>query len=500
MSRFLFRLRAHCVIATSFFLLSLLAPLSFAEIVLVQSATQAGASIQNSLSPQAHVLVRNPHDGSILVEVGNGQPVFDRTPERTRAQRNLTELSSMDDGVTVMVEVNTSLVLRQALQDELRDFVETWGGREVWRSQIMNRSHFDIPVKSLNSVLNHPLVKAYWFDTAGKPSLAQSVPHIGVQGSYGPTYWPWGGHFYIAVLDTGVIDDPSKLPNVDHTTGACFSSAGAGLPSLCPNGQTSQYGIGAAVPCQRNKCQHGNDVAGVAVSSSSPNLGVVSTSSVEVMPLMVASPASNNGIHYRTSDVARGLDYVLMAGQLGWKVSAVVMSMDLTGIPFTSTCDNNSGVSALTGYVNSLNHFKTAVIASAGNASSTAGAWGVDAPACLSNAIAVGATLDSSDAVAVNINVNGSSFSSQTHNLLLDYWAPGAYLTVPPNNNTIYGTSFSAPHVAGVWTRLRAAYPTKTNADIKSLLNNNCPLVTDNRSGIPTSVTKPRICWIPAWL
>ncbi len=244
-------------------------------------------------------------------------------------------------------------------------------------------------------------------------------------------------------------------------------------------------------------------MAAVAVSAAGPNYGVISASNVQVMPVQVFTRnTATNVIDIFNDDVARALSYVINTGQLGWKVSAVVMSFGF-GLPHTTPCDG----SPLAGYIDSLNGFGTAVIGAAGNvfSSSTSSAtnvyefWGVDEPACVSSAIAVGATLDYTDTAAVNVWTSyGNFFSTQSHDQLLDYWAPGAYIETPVAAAEIFGTSFSAPHVAGVWTRLRGRYPYASNDYIRSLLA-SCPLVSDGRGNIPTVVTKPRICWKTAW-
>ena len=46
----------------------------------------------------------------------------------------------------------------------------------------------------------------------------------------------------------------------------------------------------------------------------------------------------------------------------------------------------------------------------------------------------------------------------------MDFWAPGTHITTPIDGQQVFGSSFSAAHVSGIWTRLRARYPTASNA------------------------------------
>src|SRR5207249_719756 len=52
---------------------------------------------------------------------------------------------------------------------------------------------------------------------------------------------------------------------------ACYSSTQAGTSqSFCPNGQNSQIGPGAAVPCPLPDCLHGTHVSGIAAGNGGP--------------------------------------------------------------------------------------------------------------------------------------------------------------------------------------------------------------------------------------
>ena len=134
----------------------------------------------------------------------------------------------------------------------------------------------------------------YWFDTRGTPSLAQSVPLVGVTGNFGPYYWPssWDFHF-IAVLDTGVISGGALAGRVDHALGACFSRNKTSLVSnyysACPNGTIEAYGPTAALPCSVPGCLHGSWTSAIATSAVYPNLGIIASPNVKILPIKIAT-------------------------------------------------------------------------------------------------------------------------------------------------------------------------------------------------------------------
>jgi hypothetical protein len=78
----------------------------------------------------------------------------------------------------------------------------------------------------------------------------------------------------------------------------------------------------------------------------------------------------------------------------------------------------------------------------------------------------------------------------------MDFWAPGAYITTPTATQ-LHGTSFAAPHVAGIWTRLRGKFPAWTVDAAVTALNGACPSRTDTR--FSPALSRKRICYSPFW-
>jgi titin len=105
----------------------------------------------------------------------------------------------------------------------------------------------------------------------------------------------------------------------------------------------------------------------------------------------------------------------------------------------------------------------------------------ISSPGCISTAISVGATFDTSDTVA------GYSNSSSILNLL----APGSGITsaVPGGGyGTWSGTSMATPHVAGAWAVLKQKAPTASVTEILNALASTGVSVTDTNG-----IAKPRI-------
>ncbi len=220
--------------------------------------------------------------------------------------------------------------------------------------------------------------------------------------------------------------DPDQL-NKDHYAGGC------------------DYGEGACA------ISHGTSVASIASAASNNSSGVASVDwGANVMNLRVL-----DGYGYGSSvQIAAAIDYATDNG-----ADVINMSLALqgpSGCTMTDPTIENAMVRAKAAGV--------VVVAAAGNN----GGSGVCYPARSPNAIAVGAST-SSDSRA--------SFS--TYGAELDVLAPGSAVPVAnaPSayragtyNPSVYGTSFAAPHVAGLVALMKARSPAATPAQLQSIL------------------------------
>ncbi|MBE1587301.1 S8 family serine peptidase [Nonomuraea angiospora] len=302
----------------------------------------------------------------------------------------------------------------------------------------------------------------------------------------------------VAVLDTGIDRDHPFFTGriVDE---ACFSSSDAsdGSVSLCPNNQPSQTGPGAAdaetaqcVIKGANACSHGTHVAGIAagrLATGAPSNGVAPEAGI--LPIQVFSRVDNpmtcliGGVSAPcflsyTSDQKLALEYVARVAKTH-NIASVNMSLGGGG-PYAQACDTEASAAAVKPEFDTLVGLGVAPVVAAGN---NGFQNGVATPACISTAVAVGAT-DDSDALAAFTN----------RGPLLDLFAPGVNIRSSVPNNTYAeksGTSMSAPHVAGMFALMKQAYPAFTVAQSLQRLQDTGTPIRYNAAG--TSVTTTRI-------
>jgi hypothetical protein len=151
--------------------------------------------------------------------------------------------------------------------------------------------------------------------------------------------------------------------------------------------------------------------------------------------------------------------------------------MSLGGGQYYEYCDTFS----LKGAIDNLRTAGIATVIASGN-----NYWcgSMAAPACISSAISVGATV-SSDSDAVSDYSNSATF--------LSLLAPGSTISssIPGvGYSDKDGTSMAAPHVAGSWALMKQVYPAATVDEILDSLRSTGPSINDTKC---TQMTKKRI-------
>jgi subtilisin family serine protease len=321
-------------------------------------------------------------------------------------------------------------------------------------------------------------VKSVYKDELSAPLLDTSTRVIGSDRA-NAAGWTGKGTT-VAVMDTGIDEDHAFFTGriVDE---ACFSTSNpsADAVSLCPNGQPSQTGPGAAnakislcVVNGVNQCSHGSHVAGIAAGAmpapGAPANGVAP--GANLLPVQVftrinsvvacgsAGARSAPCFLSYTSDQKLALEYIANAAKQR-HIASVNMSFGGGG-PFTQPCDDDPSAGAHKAQFDALQALGVAPVVAAGNA----GFDGVSSPACVSSAVAVGAT-DDFDRIA--------TFSNRGP--MLDVFAPGVRInsSVPDGSwAELSGTSMSTPHVAGGFAVMRQAYPNATVPEMLKALQN----------------------------
>jgi uncharacterized repeat protein (TIGR01451 family) len=393
--------------------------------------------------------------------------------------------------------------------------------RGLKRFEIRPMFAVNVNKTELGALAADPRIVHIHLDRLDAPSLFQSVPLIGMPAAYilGAT----GSGQAVAIIDTGV------QRNHDFLSGkvvmeACFSNSGGGGGgfSLCPNGNPTQTGAGAADPTTGNcinlgiqLCQHGTHVAGDAAGNNTtpadggPPNGVAKRAdivAVQVFTLFIDAPTCNAArtvppcVLAPVSDQISALDWLFMNALTpapGVKLASVNMS--LGGGMFTAACDGDPTKPS----IDSLRSAGVATVIAAGNDGFTNA---VGAPACISTAVAVGSS-DKNDVI--------SSFTNMAPIVAL--MGPGGFggnggqpcrlggannpdilssvAGFAPAQTNLYdcfaGTSMAAPHVAGAFAAIRTACPSATVDQILTALKNTGKPIRDTRPG--GTQTKPRI-------
>jgi subtilisin family serine protease len=299
-------------------------------------------------------------------------------------------------------------------------------------------------------------------------ALDESVPLVGANKTRAAGYD--GGGRAVAIIDTGVQSDHPFLDGrvVD---GACFSSSGD-----CPNGQATQTGIAGGEPCDfAQDCFHGTHVAGIVAGSNASFTGVAPDASI--LSINVASAEDGCGLApclmIWASDIMAALQQVYDWHD-SYDIAAVNMSLG-GGAYSGSNCDSSELAPYLKPLIQDLRGVGIPTVIAAGNAGSKTQ---TSFPACLSNAVAVGATTKTNTVAAYS---NSSA--------AVDMWAPGSgiFSSAPTNlggsgYKTASGTSMATPHVAGAFAVVDELLPNATLSTKQARIVSTGPTITDTRN------------------
>ncbi|WP_310708698.1 S8 family serine peptidase [Nonomuraea sp. 3-1Str] len=308
--------------------------------------------------------------------------------------------------------------------------------------------------EELAALADDPRVTAVHRDRAYPPSEVSNLQLIGADQAHAQGFK--GAGQAVAVLDTGIdLDHPSFGGRV--VAEACFSAVDEGVTSLCPNGQTSMVGAGAAdavtARCLAggvNLCEHGTHVAGIAAGAE----GVAPEA--KIVAIQVFSRVDDESVCGEPSCLLAYESSLRLAmehvAELSTPIAAVNLS--LGGMLHETSCDTSEEGQVFKPLVDALLAKGIATVAAAGNESYE----GVSFPACVSSAVAVGAN-DGNDVIA--------DFSNRGE--LVDLFAPGVDIesSVPDNQKAVHsGTSMASPHVAGALALLKARSPDTPMPDL----------------------------------
>ncbi len=327
-----------------------------------------------------------------------------------------------------------------------------------------------------------PNVGAIIADVPMPPLLFDSVKLINATGAWSLGYSGKGET--IAILDTGV-DSSHPFLSGQVAEEACFSTATSTiyqLSSLCRNGLDTATIEGAGAPCDASVrgCDHGTHVAGIAAGKKTklPDGREISgvAYDAKIIPIQVftlfkdprvCSVGEMPCIRTFPSDQLRALEHVQSLSSK-YKIAAANMSLggDRNEVP----CD---ATSLLTSEINRLRGLGIATVVAAGND----GYYNaISSPACVSTAIAVGATNKDG-----KLAIEYSNTSSD-----VDFLAPGTGIISSANGqfSAKSGTSMATPHVSGAFAVLKSVAPQASVDTLEAILRSTADRVTDERTGL----------------
>lgn len=328
--------------------------------------------------------------------------------------------------------------------------------------------------ESLKKLEKNPLIKAIYENSMRKATLSQSIELV-FKNQVGSRY-TGNNEWAVAVLDSGVDKSHSFLKTGSTEkviSEACYSGGKisklySNLFSLCPGGVYSTTASNSGKNCTGfNGCDHGTHVAGIAAGDGTSSDGVARLGKIIAVQVFTGyiSTIGTYEIGAFDADILSGLERIYTLRN-SYKIAAVNMSLGSGS--YSSSCNGVNNL--ITNIIASLKNVGIATVVSSGNDSY---ANTIGYPACISNAIAVGATYDS----GTNID-KSTTYSNESG--MLDLYAPGSYITssVPGGSfDTWEGTSMASPHVAGSWAVLKHANPKGSVDEFENLLKTLGPNV-----------------------
>ena len=325
-----------------------------------------------------------------------------------------------------------------------RDGYQPAGYRVVSRQPNLGTFTIDADDAALARLQRDPGVVGITAARELGPALAESAAQVHAEAAWNAGLT--GAGQTIAVIDSGV-DAAHPMLSGRVVDEACFTEALPGGGGSCPNGQTTQVGAGAAVPCASTGCDHGTHVASIAAGRTNGGLrGIAPDASV--LSVQVFTPASN-GPSTNISEVLAAFEWVYEQRNR-FAIAAINLSV-ASAVAEPTPCADDAVEQA----VQRLRAVGIAVVAAAGNSGATSH---LSYPACVPGVVSVS-----------SVGATGAASSFANRAPALSLFGPGEFVVAATLGNattTKSGTSQAAPHVAGALAAFRQARPTASVDDL----------------------------------
>ena len=332
-----------------------------------------------------------------------------------------------------------------------------------------------VTYEGLKKLIQDYRVEKIDLDSPGQMALAESTDLVRARDvqSSGIT----GKGVVVAVLDTGIDSDHPDLAD-DIVGQQCFC-ANADGSGCCPGGRTEASGAGGA----EDEQGHGTHVAGIITSGGR----VAPRGMAPDADIVAVRVLDKTGAAASSTQLMKAFDWIIST-----QPTVKVVNASLVFGSFPGQCDSlNSFTMALAQAVNALRARGTITVASAGNAANKSE---IGAPACLSQAVAVGAVYDGNVGTISFGCTDGSTSADKitcfsNSSSAVDLLAPGAAISSSGLGGGVAGfagTSQAAPHVAGALALLLQAKPTATADQLEAALKaSGRPLADTNGISAP---------------
>jgi hypothetical protein len=327
--------------------------------------------------------------------------------------------------------------------------------------------------KALQQLLLDGAVRHIDLDRGGSGSLAQAMPLAALTPlqELGLT----GQGVRVAVLDSGVdLEHPDLADSVvaEH----CFCSGDGGC---CPLGAQEESGPGSA----QDDHGHGSNVTGIITSDGieAPQGGAPAAEIVAVKVL------DENNTFCCSSDVVAGLEWIIASQP---EVDVVNLSLGTFAL-YDGDCDDEDSVTlAYAAVIDALRANGVLTVVASGN--DVSGSQ-MRAPACVANALSVGAVYDSNQGYVSGLGCTDATTQADqvtcfsNSNASTDLFAPGARTTstrLGGGTSTMLGTSQATPLVAACSALLLAARPSIALDQLELALESSPVRVVDASNGL----------------